>query len=707
MLNTWRKIPVVRLVLPFIAGILFQINIGWSPVFSAVFSGFLLVLLAIITHWRTLREHSHKLFNTTLTLLFFSLGATLYSVHSVDFDTHHFGRFERVELMDAVLVSSPERTANSYKTTLEIRNVLAKGEYHRVTGKCLLYVSNQADMNWQKGDRVLVTRAPRAIDSPQNPDEFDYQNFLKNHGITHSVYLRDPAQAVSIKADFDPGIFKQFDESRDYLIAELEKALNDRDAFAVSSALILGQKEFLSPQIRQTYASTGAMHVLAVSGLHVGIIYLILMGALKWLGSNRLGMGMRLLLILTGLWSYAVITGLSPSVLRAATMFSAVAIAQNIGRKTNIYNTLAAAALVLLCINPLLINEVGFQLSFSAVLGIVLLQPHIYGLFVVPTWLLDKLWQLTSVSFAAQIATFPLGIYYFHQFPNYFLLSNFVVIPAAFVVLIAGLVFFATSKVPWIGEWFGELLNGIVVVLNMLVRAIENLPYSLTDGLFSTVFETWGLYALIGFCIALVYRKDVHYVLGALIIGVVLLGSFSWRLFERKKQQTVSVNQISGHFAINLIDGNQNILIADSALLADTRKQEFHLVNHWNRRGFRDAQKIDISDTTEYKLPGFYRKDDFISFHGFRMLLVPERRERKNEIQLLPDMDLVIFGDRTRWRDAAMLKVPLVVSSSYRYRNLCCDSVPEYYDVRKKGALLVELSKSAAVDSTQLLGLLK
>lgn len=672
-------------------GIIFQNNLGWSPVYFLLSSGFLLVLVATITHWRTLREHSHKLFNTALTVLYFSIGASIYSLHSVDFNAQHFGRFERVELMDAVLVTSPERTANSYKTTVEIRNVLAEGKYHSARGKCLLYVSNKADIHWQKGDRILVTRAPQPIDPPKNPDEFDYRSYLENHGITHRVYLGDPGQAVSIKSGFAPDVFSVFDQSRDYLLAELKDALSDQDAFAVSSALILGQKEFLSPQIRHTYSSTGAMHVLAVSGLHVGIIYLILMGVLKWLGSHKLGMAVRLLMVIAGLWIYAVITGLSPSVLRAATMFSAVAIAQNIGRKTNIYNTLAAAALVLLCSNPLLINEIGFQLSFAAVLGIVLVQPHIYALMVVPTWLLDKLWQLTSVSLAAQIATFPLGVYYFHQFPNYFLLSNFVVIPAAFVILVAGLIFFATSRVPSVGEWVGELLNGVLVLLNTLIRAIENLPYALTDGLFSTVMETWGLYALIALCVALIYHRDVHFVLGIMLVGLVLIASYTWRIYERKQQKTVAVNQISGHLAINLIDGNQNILIADSALLADSRKQGFHLINHWNRRGFRDAQKIDINDTAEFKVQGFYRKGGFVSFHGFRMWLVPGRSEQEPDVEALPDVDLAIFGGRSRWRDLAKMNVPMVVSSSYRYRNLCCDSVPRYYDVRKKGALCVEL----------------
>lgn len=675
------------------AGIVFQINLQVTGVYYVALVGFNLLILAILINWSTLRNHTTWLFNVALFLLIFSVGGALTQVQTPPLHPDYFGHHERIESVDGVLATDPEMGANTYKTTIRARAVYAEGKMYRTRGEFLLYVSNRSELFWEKGDRVLITVGPSEIEGPRNPGEFDYRQYLFNHGMTHRVFLRDPSQAVMIEKHFESSWLNYFDQTRHWMMGLLRKAVSDNDAFAVSSALILGQKEYLTPQIRSAYSGTGAMHVLAVSGLHVGIIYLILMGILKYLGNSKLALWSRLIIILAVLWSYAIITGLSPSVMRAATMFSAVAIAQNIQRRSNIFNTLAIAALVLMCIEPYIILEVGFQLSFLAVLGIVLFQPPIYKLLVFENKLADKAWELAAVSIAAQIATFPLGILYFNQFPNYFLLTNFVVIPGAFAILSVGLALMALSFVEPLFGVLGNLLNALVYFMNEAVRSIEALPHSVTLGLYINPFEAIVIYLILALTAALVYHRHVHNLLAALSLVMLLLFSYSWRVHERNSLKRIVVNDVSGNLSVNFIDGNTNILVADSAFLAESRSKQYHLSSFWYRWGHQSSIDLAIETDSLYEAPGFLKIGDFISFHGYRLKIVRDRQPEINQLSAAPTVDLLIVGGRSVIdRESAFQQV--AVSSAYRYRQLCCDSLShEVYDVRKNGAMEIDLNQ--------------
>lgn len=689
------------MLLPFMAGIVFQINLQISGVYYLVIGGFNLLLLGVLINWKTLRNHTTWLFNLALIFFLFSIGGGLTHIQTSPLNPKYFGHVDRIELVDGVLTTDPEMGANTYKTTVRARAVFADGQMHRTRGEFLLYVSNRSELFWDKGDRVLITVGPTEIEGPRNPGEFDYRDYLFNHGMTHRVFLRDPSQAVVIKNQFEASWMNYFDQTRDWMIALLRKAVSDDDAFAVSSALILGQKEYLTPQIRSAYSGTGAMHVLAVSGLHVGIIYLILMGGLKFLGNSRVALWSRLIIILAVLWSYAIITGLSPSVMRAATMFSAVAIAQNIHRRSNIFNTLAIAALVLICVDPYIILEVGFQLSFLAVLGIVILQPPIYKLMVFENKLADKAWELAAVSIAAQIATFPLGVLYFNQFPNYFLLTNFVVIPGAFAILSVGIVLMTVSFIEPLFEIIGNLLNVLVYTMNQAVRAIESLPHAVASGLYINTLEAIVIYVIIAFIAVLIYHRHIHYLVAALSLVLVLLVSYSWRMHERKSLKRIVVNDVSGNLSINFIDANHNILVADSAFIREERSKNYHLAGFWYRCGHQSSIDLAIESDSMYKAPGFLKVGNYISFHGHRLKIVRDRQQTPHKVSPSPPVDLLVVGGRSVIDHESNFD-RAAVSSAYRYRTLCCDSTyADVYDVRTNGAMEIDLHELSANHESQ------
>jgi competence protein ComEC len=236
---------------------------------------------------------------------------------------------------------------------------------------------------------------------------------------------------------------------RDFFLTLIEQHVKTKDELAVASAIMLGYRDYMNADIVQAYASSGALHVLSVSGLHVGVLFLALQFLLQWMDKYRQLKWVKVLLVLAVMFFYAVLTGLSPSVLRAVVMFSFFVIAKAINRDNNMYNVLGISCLLLLFWNPYLITEVGFKLSYLAVLGIVVLYPILQPLLTFKNKLLKGAWSITCLSIAAQIATFPISLYYFHQFPNLFLISNLIIIPASDFVLYLGMLICVTFKIPY------------------------------------------------------------------------------------------------------------------------------------------------------------------------------------------------------------------------------------------------------------------
>ena len=303
---------------------------------------------------------------------------------------------------------------------------------------------------------------------------------------------------------------------------------------AVVNALLLGDKRELDPELRQGYANTGAMHILAVSGMHVGIIYLFLEFLLSFLKKWRHGIRIQSVILLLMIWLYALITGLSPSVFRAAIMISFIIVARATHRYTQMFNTLALSMLFILLFNPALLYGVGFQLSYLAVLGIMVLYKPIKRVIPVTNWAGDKLWSLAAVSLAAQTGTFPLVLHVFQQFPNYFLLTNLLIAPLASLIMYTGIGVLAGSFVPWIFEGVSWLLNLLVWILNQVIHFIDQLPGTTTPGNLST-WEMWGIYAMMIMVIMGLTWRSKKWLLASLVLLLLISTAWTWSKWERVK----------------------------------------------------------------------------------------------------------------------------------------------------------------------------
>ena len=379
---------------------------------------------------------------------------------------------------------------NSSENLLEVLSIKDSLGWKKAQGKVLIY--HQLASSLQPGEVVLVNKIPEIIPSPSFPDEFDYRGFLAKKEIHFRQFIR--SGLVKVDSSNTRSLEFAIDRLGYFLSNLIDQKVEFAESKQIANALLLGQKESLDKEIKKAYSETGTMHILAVSGLHVGIIYAILLLPIKRFKSDSKFRKGYLLAVVVLIWLYALMTGFSPSVVRASTMFSLVTAGQMRKKKPSIWNILAFSAMLMMVVEPEVIFDVGFQLSYLAVAGIVGLQPVIVRWWIPGNVVLEYFWQLAAVSIAAQLVTFPLSVFYFHQFPTYFLLANLIVVPLAFLIMAVGVPFLFLGWIPMLGEVMGWLVNWMIYIQNQITFFIQLLPLGKIDRLtitFSGMMLVW------------------------------------------------------------------------------------------------------------------------------------------------------------------------------------------------------------------------
>lgn len=578
----WAAYPFVRISLCFILGIVLAAY--WPYDRSPSLYVVILVWLFFIASSLAFRGEQFRRFK-----VFIGFWALLFSflagfVHLQSFKAAnnplHFQYLSTLQYYRAIVSSSAQEKANSYKLEVEIKEVQADGEWQPAIGKVLVYLAKDSTRKVPEyGSLLLIKGNPQFLKDPANPNEFNYKRFLGYKNIYHQHYIR-PESWMQYDSEPPNILYAKSLKIREYFVGEFRKYVHSPQELAIAAALTIGVKDDLDSDIVDAYSASGAMHVLAVSGLHVGILLLILNGLLGSVKKLPQGKLIFAILIIVLLWLYAFITGLSASVLRAVTMFSMVIIAQAYDKKSNIYNTLAASAFLLLCYDPYLIMSVGFQLSYLAVVGIVYLQPKLYILWHTSHYWLDKIWAITCVSIAAQLATFPLAVLYYHQFPTYFMFSNLVIIPASFYILCNGLALLAVSWIDVLGEVVGWVLQWAIWLTNQFVFWVERLPYSQINGIYLETYQSWIIYLIILSLILLFYTRRFVWMVWAFVFVV----AFSWSRIERfnvsRQQSYVLFHQIDKQSITDFVEGNTHHLLGDSVFLGNKDRFRFHVRPH-------------------------------------------------------------------------------------------------------------------------------
>ncbi len=605
----WVPYSLVRITLFYIAGILLAIYQG--DILSRSQASILVLSLSIsfLVLWSILRKVSFRKFNILLSatgfLCILSFGFLNLKLFNQSLDDDHLIHASNIEAYLANVVEPAYSTEKTNRYLVELQSAKIDSTWKIVKGKAYLYINKRHDEVYDYGDQLIINGSPRLLSPPQNPGEFDYKRFLTFKNIYHQQYS-DGTNIRLVGVHKRSNFMSEVLLIRQWAVSVITKFVKNEREQNIALALILGVKDGLTDEIKNAYSASGAMHVLAVSGLHVGIVYGIVLLLLGRMQSSKSGRWILAVTALVILWGYAAITGFSPSVLRAVTMFSFIAVAKASGRTTNIYNTLSASAFVLLLFDPYLIMSVGFQLSYLAVLGIVYVQPKIYNLIISKNYVLDKVWAITSVSIAAQLATFSLGILYFHQFPTFFLLSNLVVIPGAFLILLGGLLLIAVSFSTVLGSAVGYLLNGLIYLINEGVFLIEELPFSLISNIYITTLQTWMIIGLL-LCLFLFFQKKRIYYLQLTLVLTCLFGvTKAKHIYANSKLQKMTIYKINNHTAIDLISAGKSKLLTDSVLWNNADKKRFHITPNQLRSGIYSSQLANYERVED--------KSDLVSF---------------------------------------------------------------------------------------------
>ncbi len=608
-----QSIPLLRGLLPYLGGVIVALFTPYLEMWSVGLAGLVwLAILGLTNQFANQRYRWAWLAGAVLIAGFAMLG--FLRVHQVD-DQHepmHFGnKASQEDKVLLKLLQRPKPADQSVKLKTEVIGIWRDGNWLDTHGKLLAYIDkDDAAEKLDYGDVILTENNFEPLEPPDNPEQFNRKAFLSNQQIYQQTFL-DSSKWTNTGINEGNAAFKIIYDIRHQCLTWLSKAVNNQDAYAVAAALLAGYKAEIDPDLRSSYASTGAMHVLAVSGLHVGIIYLMLSYGLSFLNALPRGRFIKLGVIVLLLWIYACVTGLPSSVIRACTMFSFVAIGSNLQRVTNIYGSITASLFLLLLINPYLLTQVGFQLSYAAVLGIVFLQPRLYNLFPKSRyWLVDKIWAITAVSIAAQLSTFPLTLFYFNQFPTYFMISNLVVIPAAMLIVPTGFIFFLlkTCGLDNVGYLAGTLLDELLRHLNFLIGQVEALPYSLIDQLYISTPTFYLIYLMIiGFSIGLIFRYKTMLFTG-MIAAIAVLGLINYQQWQQRNLQKLAYLKIDNATVLANLGASKAILKGPPSVLKKENQVKFFTYRFLWSNGLKksDIQKKPIPDKSSKNPKNFY-----------------------------------------------------------------------------------------------------
>ena len=707
MNSFWMAAPMVRVLIPFIGGIGVSLLTPWSvPRFWLIpLVGVLLLTVFLLYRSNQGSRHWQTACGVAFTTGLFLLGWEWCLALNPTFHPDYFEHLHQPgEAVSGRVLKGPVKRTNGYEVKVAIEAVRTTKGWQRSVGQALVYLpADHVSDALKAGDQLLFRAHFKTPSAPRNPDAFNYRRYLSHRLIFHQANIKAEAW---VRSGQPSGAYFS-DAWRNHLIGCINRFVPDSSSKAVAAALILGYKNQLDAELKQNYSKAGAMHVLAVSGLHVGMVYLLLRFLLCFLKRWKHGKWVTALLLITGLWTYALLTGLSPSVMRASTMFSFIIAGNALRRPVNIYNSIASSAFFLLLFTPRLLVDVGFQLSYLAVIGIVYLHPKLSALWI-PRWkVLRWFWSLTCVSLAAQLATFPLGLFYFHQFPNYFLLSNLVVIPAATLILYTGVVLLLASPLVSLARWTGRVLSWLIEGLNTVIAWIEGLPGATTEPIFILWWEVVLIYLGMVCLLAFPERKQVRWMQGALGIGLVLITHQIIEVYQHRKQRKMIVYDIRRTTAISLIGGKNHVLLAP--LPPDENQWKRKIRNHWMRLGLNHELQLDIrnmhtrlkaKEPCRISKPEVFQKAGFTGFYDLKIAIITPEFEWPDAPEQIA-VDVVILSGNPKVNVPQLGRYfqlkQLVIDSSngwkrtQKWEEEATQTGILTHVVRKKGAFILDL----------------
>ncbi|HRI20231.1 MAG TPA: ComEC/Rec2 family competence protein [Panacibacter sp.] len=574
-----KKHPFIKLLAPLIAGIILQWYLQFSINLVLASAGIVILMLACFFFVNLQQRFTVRWLQGALIIILITLtGAIVTFTKDIRNKPGWLGK--SYEAGDSLILTLEEplvEKANSYKALASVNAVESEGSWINTQGKIVVYFKKGSDQPpLVYGSKILLQKTLQPITNSGNPGGFDYERYCLFQDITAQVFLKADEYIVLPGSNIN-WLQQKIFEIRDAVIKTLQQNITGDKEQGVAEALLIGYRNDLDKDLVQAYSNTGVVHIIAISGLHLGMIYGLLLAVFSRFKKYRLARWIQPLVILFVLWAFTLVAGAAPSILRSAVMFSFIVAGASINRKTNMYNTLAASAFCMLVYNPFMLWDVGFLLSYAAVVSIVTFMQPVYKWFYFRNKMADKVWGLTSVTISAQVFTIPVVVFYFHQFPNFFLVTNFIAVPLSGLILYGEILLLCISFISGLAKLTGAILALMVKAMDLFIEYINQLPFAVWSNLQLNILQTWLLFGCtVAACFWLMKKSTKAFVVSTACLTLLII-FISIDFIKTNEQQKLVVYNVPKQSAIDIIQGRNYAFTGDSILQQDGFLRNFHL----------------------------------------------------------------------------------------------------------------------------------
>ena len=688
-MTNWFKYPFIRLLMPFVLGIWLSfscLNLSKNEM-NLVFGVVVVSGVALFVVHSAVKDYKYRwFFGLIMDLHLILIGVAIVHIRNDDLD-------EDCDVWVARLAECPTEKEKTVKAVLEFQSA---------QGLVMTYFEkNERSLNLCYGDVIVFYEHPKLVEPPNNPEQFDYQKYLNRKGILRQVYLKGDSWELLGERNVNP-IYAFSYDLRDFLLATIRKLGISDDEYSVAAAILLGYDDTLPIELRQKYVAAGSMHILCVSGMHVGVIFMVFSYMLGFLDKRKRGQNVvKQMLLLLLIWFYALLAGLAPSILRSTIMLSFVIVGDLINRDGVILNSLAASAFLLLCIDPSDLFNVGFLLSYCAVIGIVTLQRPIYNMLYVKWRFVDKVWELSSVTLAAQLATAPFSIYYFHQFPAYFWLSNLFMGPISAIVIVGGMVMLLVSLIPYINIGVAFCVKWMIFAMNHIVSFVESMPLSIIKGLYINSLEFTCLIVSLILLMMVIELKKKTLLYCLLSILLIFSASQLTRAVMQRNQMSLTVYAMNRNTVIDFVCGNEHVSLCDTTVFNNPSMATFSIGNNLIKEGVCSYGVLLPVDETFFENSYIRKNKNLMSFGGKTIAFFDKNSTFGVKLPYRPCLDyFIIYGrdkvDLEKLLNCYVIDLLVIDGSvpdylSDKIMKKAEEMGQKYYDVKTEGAFVLEL----------------
>lgn len=691
--NILKQIPSLRLLISLVIGILLQYHLSISS--TALLVCFCVLIVLLLLQYTPLLSFKSKFIYSfikgILLLAIYAVvgGLLAFAKNDKNTDAWLGNYFTGKEPVVVTLQENIVAKEKSYKALTSVEGVYLNNKWQNASSNVLLYFKKDSTIpELQYGSQIIVHKNLNSIINSGNPGGFNYAEYCSFQHIHFQGFLRDEDYTIlktSNKNSFDLFLLNL----RNNILTILRQNIKDKDELSIAQALLIGYRDELDRDLVRAYSNTGVVHIIAISGLHLGMIYALLILLFKPINKYKWTRFAKPVVVIIVLWLFSLIAGMAPSILRSAIMFTTIAIGDAINKRSNIYNSLSISAIIILLINPFSLWDVGFQLSYTAVLSIILFSPYIKNWFYFRNKILQAFWNLNAITLSAQILTLPVVLYHFHQFPTLFLVTNILAVPWSGLILYGELLLIVFSFLKPFAIILGNSIGWMIGVMNNYIVKVNMLPFSVIENLQITIPQAICVFIFVVSISYWLIQKNKKLLLTGLAAAIIFCGIRTVDFINRYQQQKLIVYNVPSHTAIDVVEGREYYFIGDSIMNEEGFLKNFHI---------KPSRILHRTEATQ-QLQNISYQNNYI-YSNNKIVAIVDKPLQKTTNQKIP-VDVVVITKNPKLYINDLLRVydcKTIVfdgsNSNYKinYWKKDCDSIKiKYHDCAQNGAFVMNL----------------